>query len=102
MKKYIHDLPDACTRGDGITCRGKMTISPPSECTTRGSPLDSRHVKGGNVISFSAGYCGPSAQQSELPRQGLDNDRMYEINRCGSGWLYMVQCAMASLPWTRN
>ena len=31
--------------------------SPVEEFSTRGSPFDSRHVYGGNVTSFSAGYC---------------------------------------------
>jgi hypothetical protein len=39
--------------------RGKMTTSPCSLRSTRGSPSASRHVKGGNVISFSPGYCRP-------------------------------------------
>ena len=37
--------------------RGKMTTSPCAERSTRGSPSVSRHVKGGNVTSFSPGYC---------------------------------------------
>ena len=47
--------------GDQVcgTFRGKTTSSPPSVSSTRGSPSASRHVKGGNVISFSPGYCRP-------------------------------------------
>ena len=41
----------------GETLRGKTTTSPSPVRSRRGSPSASRHVKGGNVISFSAGYC---------------------------------------------
>ena len=41
------------------TLRGKMTTSPSLVRSRRGSPSASRHVKGGNVISFSPGYCTP-------------------------------------------
>jgi hypothetical protein len=43
-----------------------MMISPPLSRSTRGSPLDSRHVKGGNVISFSPGYCPARAARTAV------------------------------------
>jgi hypothetical protein len=64
-----------------------MTISPSLERTTRGSPSDSRQVKGGNVISFSPGYCGGRPARAVISavtgkQARTHNDSVCEISRC--------------------
>ena len=71
------------------TFRGKMTTSPLAERSTRGSPSVSRHVKGGNVTSFSPGYCaaavsGPWASGSHAGH----------ARTCSSVWACGCMCGV--------
>ena len=57
-----------------VTFSGKMMTSPVEAFSTRGSPFDSRQVYGGNVTSFSLGYCGTQGTPkciSKLKRDGF-------------------------------
>ena len=73
--------------------RGKMTTSPWAERSTRGSPSVSRHVKGGNVTSFSPGYCpAPVPGTSESGSGPARRARACVLEYVGL-WLHVQRCA---------